>query len=587
MVLPQRWRIIMATDKDKGFPEKAAFQKYGGLVRSMCCNNLQYYMGYLVPYVNQLTELEVADLTDETLPLLNSSLGSLTCIRFRRELALRKQPFQIMEFLKAIHSCHQLETLRLEDFVVDGDFESEDDYEERRRICNRDRKRPPVAPPVSLPNSIATVTAAAVVATGTGTGIGATSMTDLITLSRSEEEKKEAIAIFYQILQRVKTMYIVTNVINTPPPNRSEVFYRLRKLVLLGSTMNYMDQFQLVSQCQYLTHLKLQFNRDTERLDLEKLTTMQLQVNCPNIIHLDISWSTLKDEEIAALLNQLPRLVSIRAQRTKIGERTMEVLAGITSGIRSQLTELDLVDAQDMKSAWVQQILCSCVGLKRFWATEIHAWEITMMPTPREVGETSTVVEGTVEGEDDVTEDIPAKTTTNTTAADLGWVCLELKELQLSITGISSKSSLEEQIRIYTQLSKLTKLQVLSLGGNFMSTWFRMFTLELSLEKGFGILKTLKDLRIFNFSYMSHDLGMNEVEFMMENWPRLRRIIGTIGTKVHDVDMAESVLGRGEVEKDTQSSAMNLRNNRAGKPKIERHELYIHRKWPLLQFSSK
>lgn len=100
-----------------------------------------------------------------------------------------------------------------------------------------------------------------------------------------------------------------------------------------------------------------------------------------------------------------------------------------------------------------------------------------------------------------------------------------------------------------------------------MSTWFRMQTLDLSLQSGFDRLYTLKELRTFNFSYMAHDLGMNEVEFMMEHWKKLRKVIGTIA-----IGAGQSELGNG--------------GGGPGRPKVERHEIYIHRKWPLVQFCS-
>ncbi|KAF9094937.1 hypothetical protein BGX27_001353 [Mortierella sp. AM989] len=494
----------MATDK--GFPNPDIFKKYAHLVRSLSCNNLPHYLSCLVPYCAHLTELDVIDLTEDTLPLLKLNTQTLTCVKFKREHELAKRPFRVLEFLKVMNECSFLDTLRLEDFAVDQEYESEDAYEEQRRRYNRDRRRPPVAPTAP-------------------TAVSIEPTTEVTAQARSEESREEAVALFYQILHRITTLDIMKNVIKTPPPSRSQVFYRLRKLALLDSTMSYMNQLQLVSQCQYLTHLKLELARHLEHLDLEELATIQLEVACPNITHLDLSWSTLKDHEIAALLKQLPRLISFRAQRTCIGEKTMDMMAGFSSIIRDQLEELDLVDAKDMESAWIQRLLCSCAGLRRFRATEINARDIISSAISCDA------VMATAAAESSTHESI------NSLPSSSPWVCLHLQELQLSITGISSPSSLQEQLIVYDQLSKLTQLQILSLGGDYLSTWLRRSTLELALNKGFERLKTLQELRVFNFSYMEHDLGISEIE--------------------------------------------------NGKPKIERHEIYIHRKWPLVQFSSK
>ncbi|KAF9197119.1 hypothetical protein BGZ49_002614, partial [Haplosporangium sp. Z 27] len=520
----------MATDK--GFPELAVFKRYAHLVRSLSCNNLHYYMDYLIPYCSHLTELDVIDLADDTLPLLKLNTQTLTCIKFKREHELAKRSFRVLEFLEAMNECSFLDTLRLEDFAVDEDYESEESYEEQRRRCNRDRIRPPVAP-TSL--TVATpVTTIGVTTEAMTVSSPSTSNPELLTQTRSKEEKEAAIALFYQILHRVTTLDIVRNVVRTLPPNRSEVFYRLRKLALLDSTMSYKDQLQLISQCQYLTHLKLQLTRYSERLDSEEILTANLKVSCPNISHLDLSWSTLKDHEISELLKQIPRLISFRAQRTCIGEKTMEVLAGFSSRIRDQLEELDLVDARDMQSAWIQRLLCSCAGLKRFRATAINARDI--IQNTLAITSSTSIEKSVLETSANGTTNTPLSSSSSSPSSlsSLPWVCLQLQELQLSITGISPRSSLQEQLIIYNQLSKLVQLQILSLGGNYLSTWFRMGTLELSLDKGFDRLKTLKELRVFNFSYMAHDLGMSEVEFMMQHWTKLRKVVGTIGISVHD-----------------------------------------------------
>ncbi|KAF9161712.1 hypothetical protein BGX20_002006 [Mortierella sp. AD010] len=519
-------------------------------------------MDYLIPYCAKLTELNVIDLSEDTLPLLQLNTQTLTCIKFKREHELAKRSFRVLEFLTLMNDCIFLDTLRLEDFAVDEDYESEDAYEEQRRRCNRDRKRPPA--PVAPISTTATATIPAAAATTTTTTVeeeeeeeeeeetSSTPTTVLMSQTRTAEEKEAAINLFYQILHRVTTLDIVRNVIRALPPNR------------------YSER----------------------HLDSEELSAVHLDVACPNITHLDLSWSTLKDHEIAALLKQLPRLISFRAQRTNIGEKTMDMLAGFSSGIRDQLEELDLVDAREIQSPWIQRLLCSCAGLRRFRATEINAKDI--------IGGSVSATAA------DASEAVTVRTAENGSmdpdTSPMSWVCLQLQELQLSITGISPQSSLQEQIIVYDQLSKLTQLQILSLGGNYLSTWFRMGTLELSLNKGFDRLKTLKELRVFNFSYMAHDLGMGEVEFMMQHWTKLRKVVGTIGINVHEGE-AGSANGSGTStttgaqKKTGPGSGTDVgaeacpsgttKASRNGKPKIERHEIYIHRKWPLVQFSSK
>ncbi|KAG0365244.1 hypothetical protein BC939DRAFT_476882 [Gamsiella multidivaricata] len=548
LALPRRWRIIMATANDSpssGYPDSTVFKKYAHLVRSLACNNIEYHLHYLVPFCNQLTELDIADLTEKSLPLLQLNTATLTSIRFERERERFERPFGVKQFLQVMNKCPFLDRLRLVNFQIQNEDEDKDQV---RGLGNqwsqRDQRQGYSLPKITMPAIAHTETA--------------------------EVSRTNAIALFYQLVYQLSTLELVRSTLDMLPLQTS-VFYRLQKLSLLEISMAYKDQLVLVSRCQYLTHLKLRLTRESERLDLEHLASVELEVSCPNITHLDLSWSTLKDQEIAAMLEYLPHLISFHAQRTNIGETTVAMLTNPTSRIKDQLQELDLVDAREMQSAWIQRLLCSCSGLRRFRATKMNARDIV-----------HAAVSATVESNNhsSTTLSIPVS----------GWGCLQLQELQLSIIGLpttrsqSSYSRLpsspyvcQQQLVIYEQLSRLTQLQVLSLGGNCMSTWFRIGTLDLSLRSGFGQLRTLKELQVFNFSYMAHDLGMNEVEFMMEHWKKLRRVVGTVGVGLdEDRDRRTDSGVEGEAGV----------HGRWLKPKVERHEIYIHRKWPLVQFSS-
>ncbi|KAF9178133.1 hypothetical protein BGZ51_003854 [Haplosporangium sp. Z 767] len=527
LVLPQRWSVVMAdSDSPSGFPEPLLFRKYGHLVRSLTCNNLQHHASYLVPACAQLTELDIIDLSNDALPLLQLNTRTLTSIDLERERDQLNKPFRTHDFVQTLGECLFLERIRLVDVAIEEhiDLRGAVGGSGSGPVLDMRKPRPVITP----------------AAPGT------------------KDATLRAIALFYQVLHRLSALELVGSVIRTPPP-RMDVFYRLRKLALINSSMSYRNQLQLVSQCQYLTHLKLQLVRKFERLDVEELAALELATACPRITHLDLMWSTIKDEEIAALLGHLPHLTSFWAQRTNLAEKSIEALAGPMSRIRSQLIELDLTDAREMKGYWIQRLLSSCSGLRRFRATQIRVQDMMM-------NQQQTAVSVSI----DHPEPSPS------------WACLQLQELQLSITGISAERSLEDQAYVYDQLSRLTELQILSLGGNGMSTWLRTETLELSLQSGFDRLRTLKELRVFNFSYMAHDLGMDEVEFMMEHWKRLRKVVGTIGLRVQ-----EKRQSRGW---DTNTESRRSRGggvNGGMVPKVERHEIYIHRKWPLVHFSSR
>ncbi|KAG0096625.1 hypothetical protein BGZ93_004232 [Podila epicladia] len=516
--------------KASKFPPTDVFKNRGNLVRSLVCNSLQHHLHYLVPHCNQLTALKIDDLTEKTaLPLLQLNKASLGSIHLKRERLDRqiRPPAVQLELLTTLKDCANLDRLWLNNVRVDGWGSSEEDQLMHKLISTW---REPL---VSLPPTVC-----------------------------SDH--------FYEIAYRLTQLGIVKEVIRTPP-NPQDVFYRLWKLSLVESSLTYKDQIQLIGQCQYLTHLVLQLTRrkrayrsqdnffpytyntiEHSLLEAENngIRLERLQI-CP-ITHLDISRSTLLDAEIAELLVHFPRLISFSAQGTNIGTKTITVLsAGSRSG---DLQELDVTEIKDCQSEWIQELLCSCSGLLRFRATSIKARDIVFGSKPK---------------------------------WSFPWTCLRLEELYLSITSIATSTdpvvmglSHRFQALVYDQLAKLTRLRVLSLGGDSTSTWFRTGTLELSLASGFGKLETLRDLCELNFSYMDHRLTMAEVEWMMAHWPCLRKVTGTIGAEVEvtegmEEDEAEAVA----------VVAVAARESRT--QRVDRHELYLQRRYPLVEFSTR
>ncbi|KAG0085990.1 hypothetical protein BGZ92_008545 [Podila epicladia] len=147
------------------------------------------------------------------------------------------------------------------------------------------------------------------------------------------------------------------------------------------------------------------------------------------------------------------------------------------------------------------------------------------------------------------------------------WVCRSLKTFKANIVGIPRPDvefqhdgepvqgalhtgtmieSHDIQRRVLGQLSALTELEELGLGafaieGRNVNAWaddeevggrryldrhFQLTCLELSLASGLELLAGLKRLRVLDVSRMAHRLGVNELEWMQTNWPRLEKVNG-------------------------------------------------------------
>ncbi|KAG0057068.1 hypothetical protein BGZ83_001917 [Gryganskiella cystojenkinii] len=96
------------------------------------------------------------------------------------------------------------------------------------------------------------------------------------------------------------------------------------------------------------------------------------------------------------------------------------------------------------------------------------------------------------------------------------------------------------QREVMEQLARFTKLRVLILsfkkpnllyGNEYDHGHFAdRSTLELSLGTGLDLLVTLQELEIFGFNEMDHHLGLQELSWISDHWPKIKSVDGTIRT---------------------------------------------------------
>ncbi|KAG0095910.1 hypothetical protein BGZ93_005247 [Podila epicladia] len=88
------------------------------------------------------------------------------------------------------------------------------------------------------------------------------------------------------------------------------------------------------------------------------------------------------------------------------------------------------------------------------------------------------------------------------------------------------------QRQVYQKLARQTRLRELKLGrldGKQVpedESWYQTQCLEMTIASGMDELAALKDLKHLDVSYMNHNIGVRELEWMAENWPKLKKIDG-------------------------------------------------------------
>jgi hypothetical protein len=129
------------------------------------------------------------------------------------------------------------------------------------------------------------------------------------------------------------------------------------------------------------------------------------------------------------------------------------------------------------------------------------------------------------------------------------WKCeASLKVLKVMVVGIP-RSDLkgigvieeaypgeggEIQGQVYDRLARLTNLETLWLGDECGSAGVQ--SPEMSLESGLGKLSGLKKLKELNVAGFLTSIGIEEVQWMVENWPKLRIIYGFDNRGFDDID---------------------------------------------------
>jgi hypothetical protein len=177
------------------------------------------------------------------------------------------------------------------------------------------------------------------------------------------------------------------------------------------------------------------------------------------------------------------------------------------------------------ESTDIQRLLCSAPNLRKF--------SLLGIGRPEEMGD------GHIEARDMVMSE---------------WVCTNLEVFECEIGGIprpditrnpydgsaedyilegTREESLDLQRKVYAQLGKLTKLRKLALGSPQVNDrlnkaymdYDRLFDcLAMTLDSGLDLLKDLKELKSVYLDNMEVYVDRCELEWVKENWPKLKTI---------------------------------------------------------------
>ncbi|KAF9984733.1 hypothetical protein BGZ65_012735 [Modicella reniformis] len=273
----------------------------------------------------------------------------------------------------------------------------------------------------------------------------------------------------------------------------STMVCRIKELTIVdhyNHGKNYDEVLELMRRCPRLTTLHWYFglNNEQARSFFPGLIRLLSEGTLPDLKSIFTDMNTedeLSSQCISAFIRSMKQIhVFCIASPWKIEPHHLELLRPHLDTI----TEMNLGQAADTTSAIAQQVLASCPMLERFKATHIYGRDV---------------------------------------AKGQPWVCLRLRELVT--TFIFGPSTIHHvQPLVFDQLSRLTRIENLTLYEEYYRIAGFQKSFDLRLECGLHKLATLRRLTVFQFSCTTQRMGMEEIEWMLKHWRSLSDVVAVL-----------------------------------------------------------
>ncbi|KAF9169620.1 hypothetical protein BGX21_009867 [Mortierella sp. AD011] len=314
---------------------------------------------------------------------------------------------------------------------------------------------------------------------------------------------------FGTVCQKLTRLSLVDSKLLERPKSERDLD-SLRTLILDRSYVPNEDQLQLFQLCPVLEHLT--WKSRTGSLQILNFLFFLNSGKFQRVTSLDISNSSkTTDHDFAKIISLLPGLINLNAANTLFGYEGTRAMIELK---RDQIQELNFLDCPNITSMVAHTFLSSCPRLRKFAASSVSAVDVVRQH----------------------------------------WVCLELQELDISIANMEQLPGppFPRHKGIYDQLAALTKLVVLRLGdlGCASSSTSvgtpaprnQQFMLDLKLDSGLGLLSTLNRLRELDVTNMYAVMEFGELQWVVRNWRRLERVIGSVHPNPPQRDLSNEFL---------------------------------------------
>ncbi|KAG9068327.1 hypothetical protein KI688_010593 [Linnemannia hyalina] len=320
-----------------------------------------------------------------------------------------------------------------------------------------------------------------------------------LAVTRMDPTDNPSMQAFWKACSRFEELELIGFDILTTNELPATPFPRLKRLThqltpYFRHSIGQEGQLTWIMRCPNLT--ALEWRTSIARFPSRRLVEAIRQNTWPNLESFQLIGTKFKDDKSALILQHLPPLHVLRFPNRYLSELSF---GRLQERHFASLSILDLNGCTLFTSEMVLSVLSGCPLLEDLSAPFLTA--------------------------SDLRQSEPARR---------AWVCLGLTRLKVYITRDREHPDADKLV--FEQLSKLVKLEELDIGDDslydlnddLVRDLGSRGALQLRLDSGLDCLAGMKSLYAVEFRGTVQTMRVQEIEWMLENWPELREVSGKL-----------------------------------------------------------
>lgn len=289
--------------------------------------------------------------------------------------------------------------------------------------------------------------------------------------------------------------------------NKQLRFPAVRTLHLTGSQNCPVEhQVKIIRKCTELKELNWDIQHgDSQKASLDVSNLFKAHCSSVERLRMRLHSHSVTDEDLSQILDDCRKITEF-AIVCQFGYGFGKLAFESLTRHFEHVQRLDLSKSH-LSSGMAQQILTNCPHLTAFMGERLEARDILgIFPEDK-----------AMMGDKTTMDQQPPQ----------DWVCTKLRTLNIFICGLEDKPQ-EWHRGVFRQLSKMERLMHLIISPVGVFAEKSRDGLDLKVEAGLDLLSSLKELHKLGFEGSWQQMEERDVKWMMEAWPMLKFVEGTL-----------------------------------------------------------